>query len=36
MFGCKHEVTAKKHKSAKEIMRRSISSRLPSFPELLQ
>lgn len=36
MFCCKHEVTAKKHKSAKETMNRSISSRLPSSPELLQ
>lgn len=36
MFCCKHEVTAKKHKSAKETMHRSISSRLPSSPELLQ
>ena len=33
MFCCKHEVTAKKHKSAKETMHRSISSRLPSSPE---
>ena len=36
MFCRTHEVIAEKHKSAKEIMHRSISSRLPSFPELLQ
>ena len=36
MFCYKHEDKAKKHKSAKETMHLSISSRLPSSPELLQ